>query len=150
MAAIDALLDAGADIDAPGASIGGGGPLMDATGYGQWKAAARLVARGARVTLWDAAALGLGPELTRIIATTQPPADDLTSAFWRACHGLQAATASQLLQLGADLNWVGWDGLTALDAAERTIAEPTHDDRSGDTELLEWLRARGAVRAADR
>ena len=32
VAVLDALLDAGADIDAPGAVIGGGTPLADATG----------------------------------------------------------------------------------------------------------------------
>jgi hypothetical protein len=42
----EALLDAGADIEAPGASIGGGTPLDDAVGYGQWPVARRLVERG--------------------------------------------------------------------------------------------------------
>jgi 3-Oxoacyl-[acyl-carrier-protein (ACP)] synthase III C terminal/Ankyrin repeat len=46
---LDALLDAGADIDAPGAVIGGGAPLSDATAFGQWNAARRLVERGATV-----------------------------------------------------------------------------------------------------
>ena len=36
---IDMLLDAGADIDAPGAVIGGGTPLADAVAFGQWQAA---------------------------------------------------------------------------------------------------------------
>lgn len=31
---LDALLDAGADIEAPGAVIGGGSPLRDATAFG--------------------------------------------------------------------------------------------------------------------
>jgi uncharacterized protein len=34
--AAEALLDAGAEIEAPGASIGGGTPLDDAVGYGGW------------------------------------------------------------------------------------------------------------------
>ena len=41
-----ALLDAGADIEAPGGVIGGGTPLADARAFGQWQAAHRLVARG--------------------------------------------------------------------------------------------------------
>src|SRR6478735_4147477 len=45
--ALDALLDAGADIEAPGAVIGGGTPLADAVAFGQWRAARRLVERGA-------------------------------------------------------------------------------------------------------
>jgi hypothetical protein len=56
--ALDALLDAGADIDATGAVIGGGTALNDATAFGQWSAARRLVERGAQISAWDAAALG--------------------------------------------------------------------------------------------
>jgi ankyrin repeat protein len=43
------LIDGGADIEAPGASIAGGTPLDDAIGYGCWQVARLLVARGARV-----------------------------------------------------------------------------------------------------
>jgi hypothetical protein len=35
---LDALLDHGADIEAPGAVIGGGAPLVDAVAFGQWRA----------------------------------------------------------------------------------------------------------------
>jgi ankyrin repeat protein len=55
---LDALLDAGADIEAPGAVIAGGTPLADATAFGQWNAARRLVERGAHTPLREAAALG--------------------------------------------------------------------------------------------
>ena len=55
----DALLNAGADIEATGAVIGNGTPLADAVAFGQWNAARRLIERGARATLWQAAALGL-------------------------------------------------------------------------------------------
>ena len=48
VAVLDALLDAGADIEAPGGVIGGGPPLADARAFGQWKAAHRLVERGAQ------------------------------------------------------------------------------------------------------
>ena len=44
-----ALIDGGADIEAPGASIAGGTPLDDAVGYGCWNVARLLVERGARV-----------------------------------------------------------------------------------------------------
>jgi ankyrin repeat protein len=46
--ALDALVDAGADVDAPGAVIAGGTPLDDAVAFGQWEAARRLVHPGAR------------------------------------------------------------------------------------------------------
>src|SRR5271156_5783057 len=56
---VDALLDAGADIEHVGPSINGGSPLSCAVGYGQWAAARRLVERGAQTMLWHEAALGL-------------------------------------------------------------------------------------------
>lgn len=43
----DALIDAGADLETPGGSIGT--PLDNAIGYGCWHVARLLVARGARV-----------------------------------------------------------------------------------------------------
>jgi hypothetical protein len=55
----EALIDGGADIEAPGASIAGGPPLDNAVGYGCWHVARLLARRGARVDkLWHAAALG--------------------------------------------------------------------------------------------
>src|ERR1051326_6426904 len=56
---IDALLDAGADIEAPGAIFTGGTPMSDAVVFAQWNAARRLLERGARTTFWQSAALGL-------------------------------------------------------------------------------------------
>jgi len=56
---LDTLLDVGADMEASGAVIAGGTPLDDAVAFGQWKAARRLVERGAAFTLWHTAALGL-------------------------------------------------------------------------------------------
>jgi ankyrin repeat protein len=118
---LDALLDAGADIEAPGGVIGGGPPLADAVAFGQWAAASRLLARGARANLWQAAALGL---LAQVVAEgAQASAAAITTAFWCACHGGQAGTARHLLDLGADLNWRGFDGLTPLGAARRSGAE---------------------------
>ena len=131
VAALDALLDRGADIEAPGAVIGGGTPLADAVAFGQWDAARRLVERGARTTLWQDAALGLMSQLEEHFAKDAPPApEDVTNAFWCACHGGQREAAEYLLSRGADLNWVGYDGLTPLDAA----------NRSGARELAAWLR----------
>jgi ankyrin repeat protein len=116
---IDGLLDAGADIEATGAVIGGGTALDDAWAFGQWNAARRLVERGARPTLLAAAALGL--ELTA--------EGDVTEAFWAACHGGQREAAEALLARGADPRWVGWDDLTPEQVARRT----------GATELADWV-----------
>ena len=55
-------------------------------------------------------------------ADPPPSPEDITGAFWGACHGGQLAMAGHLLARGADINWVGWDELTALDAARRSEA----------------------------
>ena len=82
---LDALLDAGADIEAPGAVIGGGTPLADATAFRQWTVALRLVERGARATLADVAALGLARRVEEYFAAASPPTADARSrAFWGA------------------------------------------------------------------
>jgi uncharacterized protein len=138
--AIDALLDAGADIEATGAVLGGGTPLADACGFRQWHAARRLVERGATTRLKDAAALGLTERLEAAFAAEPIPApDEVTSAFWSACHGGQRQAAEYLLDWGADLNWIGWDELTPLDAASQAEA----------SELVDWLRSKGAKTAGE-
>jgi uncharacterized protein len=140
VAVLDALIDHGADIEAPGAVIGGGTPLADAVAFGQWKAARRLVERGARANLWQAAALGLMSRLEESFSHHPAPApEEITKAFWCACHGGQGAAAEYLLARGADLNWVGYDGLTGVDAANRSRA----------VELVDWLRNRGARSAKE-
>ncbi len=134
--ALDALLDRGADIEAPGAVIGGGTPLADAVGFGQWRAARRLVERGAYSTIWQAAALGLMDRLKECMAGDPAPSPrEVTNAFWNACNGGQLAAAEYLLERGADLNWVGHGDLSALDMALR----------HSNAEIAEWLRLRGAV-----
>jgi ankyrin repeat protein len=121
---IDALLDAGADIEAPGAIFTGGPPMSDAVVFAQWNAARRLLARGAETTFWQSAALGL---LDRV-------REEITNAFWNACRGGQREVAELLLAGGADLNWIGHDDKTPLQVAEE----------SGNRDLVEWLRAQGA------
>jgi hypothetical protein len=150
--ALDALLDAGADIEAHGAVIAGGTPLDDAVGFGQWNVARRLVERGARAAVWHAAALGLMDRIDAYIADGQPPARhpwgqaesspdrDVTIAFWCACHGGQRAAAEHLLGHGAQLNWISpWDHLTPLDAARRSRAD----------DIVHWLGGLGANSASE-
>jgi ankyrin repeat protein len=130
IAVLDALLDAGADLEADGAVIGGGTALDDAVAFGQWNAARRLAERGATILLRNAAALGL-VELVAELATATDERE-LAVAMWYACHGGQRETAEQLLMLGADRSWVApWDGTTPLDAATR----------SGAVALVDWLRS---------
>jgi hypothetical protein len=134
--ALDALLDAGADIEAPGAVIGGGTALADATAFGQWDAARRLIERGARASLGEAASLGLLERIEDHLSQGQPGAEEITGAFWMACHGSQLAAAQLLRQHGADIDWIGWDGLTPYDAAARSDA----------ADVMTWLDGLGARR----
>ena len=140
VAVLDELLDGGAAIEAAGSVIDGGPPLSDAVAFGQWGAARRLVERGARTTLWQAAALGLLDRVDALfVGASRPSPQDVTNAFWCACHGGQRTTAESLLKRGADLNWIGHDHLTPLDAARR----------GGFIELADWLQSQGGKSAKD-
>ncbi|MBC7924566.1 MAG: ankyrin repeat domain-containing protein [Bryobacteraceae bacterium] len=133
--ALDALLDHGANLEAQGGVIANGTPLADAVAFAQWKAAGRLIERGARTNLWQAAGLGLTSRMEQHLSEDpRPSSDEITSAFWCACHGGQRETAELLLGRGADLNWVGYDHLTPVQAAKR----------SGADKLVLWLTSRGA------
>ena len=135
---LDALLDAGADIEAPGAIFTGGSPMSDAVVFTQWRAARRLLERGATTTLWQAAALGLLNHVQQLSLKTPAPAgDDITNAFWHACRGGQQEVAAYLLRCGADRNWIGHDRKTPLDVAHE----------SGEGDFVEWLLASGAKKA---
>jgi hypothetical protein len=116
---IDALLDAGADIEHPGSSISGGPPTESALGYAQWKALRRLYERGAAMNLSRAAALGLMPLVTDLASAPPPPdSEELTLAFWNACRAGQLEAARYLAGCGADFNWrAPWSGETPLEAA---------------------------------
>jgi hypothetical protein len=137
---LDALLDAGADLEADGGVVAGGTPLTDATAFAQWQAARRLVERGAQVTSFDAAALGYLDLVKELFPhSAAHDEDELGNAMWAACHGGQKAVAVYLLARGADLNWVpAWEQLTPLDAAARSQAK----------DVLKWLHSKGARTAA--
>jgi hypothetical protein len=99
VAVLDALLDAGADIEAPGAVIGGGTPLADAVAFGQWQTARRLV---------EAAALGLMARVEEHFAGDPPPApDEITNAFWCARHG--GSTGQRSIFSAGELTSTGLD-----------------------------------------
>lgn len=141
VAVLDALLDAGADIEADGAVIGGGTALADARAFRQWHAAQRLIERGAQVTLADAATLGLLDRIRDILVRVPAPnQQDINAAFWGACHGDRLDAARFLLDRGAELNWIAdWEPMTPLDAARRSEAG----------ELAGWLIQRGAREARE-
>lgn len=134
VAVLDALLDGGADIEAPGAVFTGGSPMSDAVVFGQWHAARRLLERGAQTTLWQAAALGQLDSVRQHVSTQPPPSrDQITNAFWHACRGGQLAVATYLFEQGANLHWVGHGNKTPLDVARE----------SGVSELIQWLEGHG-------
>ena len=131
VAAIDALLDAGADIEMPGAVFTGGAPLSDAVVFANWEAARRLVTRGARPTWWQAAALGMLDLVEARWRESPPPSrGEITRAFWHACRAAQQDTAGYLLERGADPHWIGWDRKTPLQVA----------GESGNPAFVAWLR----------
>jgi len=134
---IDALLDAGADIEHPGSSISGGPPADSALGYAQWKALRRLYERGAAMNVSRAAALGLMPLVTGLATATPPPdREDLAIALWNACRAGQLEAAGYLAGRGADINWrAPWSGETPLDAARDKHAR----------EVVAWLTESGAT-----
>lgn len=134
--AVLALLNAGADIDAPGGVMADGSPLEDARIFAQWGAAMILVERGAATTIDDEAALGLEDRLVARLDGADQAA--LDQAFWYACHGGQLGTARMLFEAGADARRVApWEPLTPLDAARRS-QESNGIDAS---ELIAWLES---------
>jgi uncharacterized protein len=140
VALLDALLDAGADIEAPGAVFTDGAPMSDAVVFAQWRAARRLLERGATTTIWQAAALGILDRVSELCSSEPAPTpEQITNAFWHACRGGQQSTAQHLLERGADLNWVGYEAKAPYDLAEE----------HGDAALIQWLRTSGARRAVE-
>ena len=138
-----ALIDAGADVEAPGGTIALGPPLANAVGYGCWHVARLLVARGARVgSLWEAAALGDRPRAEKLLAADPPPsAGDINEAFWQACRGGQRRMAEYLLARGADIN-------SSPDyAAGATPLQAAAEVDTRHQAVISWLREHGATEA---
>jgi len=134
-----ALIDGGAGLEIPGGSIGT--PLDNAIGYGCWHVARLLVERGAAVeSLWHAAALGMLDRLEELLAATPPPTEeDVSEAFWQACHGGQRRAADRLLAAGADIN-ASPGYATNQTALDQAVKPDTRRDL-----LATWLREQGAT-----
>ncbi len=132
-----ALIDGGADVEAPDGSIGT--PLDNAVGYACWHVAALLAARGARIDkLWHAAALGMLDRQAQLLDTGDFGPAEVSQAFWHACAAGQRRAAEQLLARGAQLDWTpDYAKGTPLDAA-----------RAGGTRrenIIAWLEERSAA-----
>jgi hypothetical protein len=135
-----ALIDGGADIEAPDGSIGT--PLENAVGYACWHVASLLGARGARIDkLWPAAALGRLDRLEQLLATASPSPEELSQAFWHACSAAQRRAAELLLAAGAELNWVP-------DYAEGAPLDAARGRGTRRENVIGWLEEQGARSAA--
>jgi len=131
----EALIEGGADIETPDGSIGT--PLDNAVGYGCWHVARLLVARGARVDkAWHAAALGMLGRLEALLGS-DPPAEEVSQAFWHACTSGQRRAAEYLLSRGADLNW-------EPDYAHGTPLDAASGLGTRQQNVISWLRELGA------
>jgi ankyrin repeat protein len=134
-----ALIDGGADIEAPDGSIGT--PLANAVGYGCWHVARLLVARGAKVDVaWHAAALGMLGRLDAILGA-DPSSETVSQAFWHACSAGQRRAAEYLLGRGADLNW-------EPDYANGTPLDAASGHSTMQENVISWLRELGAGTAS--
>lgn len=130
-----ALIDGGADLDAPDGSIGT--PLANAVGYACWHVARLVVARGARVDQpWQAAAMGMHGRLEALLGD-QPDPDEVSKAFWHACAAGQRRAAEYLLSRGADLHWVP-------DYAEGTPLDAAQGMSTRQENVITWLKEKGA------
>jgi hypothetical protein len=129
------LIDGGADLEAPGGSIGT--PLDNAVGYACWHVAHLLVMRGARVDkIWHAGALGMLDRLDELIVPGLDP-ELISQGFWHACAAGRRRAAERLLSAGADLNWEpDYAQGTALDAATSLGTQREN--------VIDWLRSVGA------
>jgi ankyrin repeat protein len=138
--ALDALLDGGANMEAPGAVFTNGAAMSDAVIFAQWNAARRLLERGANTTFTEAAALGLLDRVAHCFEQEpKPDGDQITAALWHACRGGQLETVQYLVGKGANINWIGWDRMTPLDEAQQ----------SGNQKLVAWLQDGGAKPARE-
>jgi uncharacterized protein len=126
----DALLDAGADIECPGSSIGGGPPIQSAIGYGQWQAVRRLHERGAVTSMSGLAILGLADQVAELLGQRETDRDELSLALWNTCRVGDIVIARMFVDRGADIAWrAPWSGETPVDIARS----------AGQDHLLAWL-----------
>ena len=96
-----------------------------------------LVNRGARVDkAWHAAALGMLARLDAVLGS-DPSAEQVSQAFWRACAAGQRRAAEYLLARGADLNW-------EPDYAHGTPLDSATGLGTRQENVISWLRELGA------
>lgn len=148
--AVDALLDAGADIDPLGGIFDGCTPFEEAIIFEHYGAAERLLARGAASYLPGAAALGQMERVRDYFTESgilrldvgmlpqwkgTPSAQVLLDrAFQFACRAGHLEIAKLLKERGADVDSRTPARTSALDEAQK----------NGHAEVVAWLSATGA------
>jgi hypothetical protein len=68
---------------------------------------------------------------------SDPPAADVSQAFWHACAGSERRAAEYLLSRGADLNW-------EPDYAQGTPLDAAGGLGTRHENVISWLREMGA------
>ena len=68
-----------------------------------------------------------------------PEQEQVTQALWSAANANQLEAAQYLLARGGERDWLRWDNMTPLDAAENSAA----------ADVVAWLRGVGARHAAE-
>jgi ankyrin repeat protein len=145
VAAVDALVAAGADVDALGGIFGGCTPYEEAIIFENYDAARRLLAAGATNYLPGAAALGDDALIDQFFdaagevrldvgvlphwSVVPPKKIILDRAFQFACRAGHLGIAKHLLRRGADLDALTPTNSSALDEA----VENNHAD------VVDWL-----------
>ncbi|HTU99220.1 MAG TPA: ankyrin repeat domain-containing protein [Luteitalea sp.] len=136
IALLDVLLARGAWIDRPGVAGNRHGAVLGCLANGQPAAAAHLAAHGSRLSLVEAAGVGRGDDVERLLPGAA--ADDVQTAFMYAAGYGHLAVAQRLLEAGADASAGDARGETALHWASGGF----HAD------VVEMLLAHGARVAA--
>jgi hypothetical protein len=72
---------------------------------------------------------------------SDPPAEDVSQAFWHACTAGQRRAAEYLLSCGADLNW-------EQDYAHGTPLDAARVLNTRQENVISWLRELGARSAS--
>jgi hypothetical protein len=146
------LLEADADIEAYGSVLVGSAPLSNASVFGQWAVARRLVERGAIPDDFTLAGLGMFDDLYQALAVTPPEHGRLGELLWGACYGLQREIAQQLGDRSAYINHIPeWEESTPLGATSRgrhghllpwaVPRRPSHHTRYGNAPPLAGMRS---------
>jgi hypothetical protein len=81
------------------------------------------------------------PGRLEALLSGDPPAEDVSQAFWHACAGGQRRAAAYLLSRGADLNW-------EPDYAHGTPLDAASGLGTRQENVISWLRELGARSAS--